>query len=71
MIRNRLIALALATAAIAGGSGCLAVGVASAYKSVSPVAVEIAPPKTKPGNKCRDGTAGCTHGKFTGNFFGD
>jgi hypothetical protein len=24
-----------------------------------------------PGNKCHNGTAGSSHGKFTGNFFGD
>jgi hypothetical protein len=30
----------------------------------------IAPAKTKPGDKCAKGVAGCQGGKFNGNFFG-
>jgi hypothetical protein len=68
VIRKRLAALLLATAVAVGGSGVIAAGAAPAAK---PVAVEIASPTVKPGNNCRKGSAGCTHGKFTGNFFGD
>jgi hypothetical protein len=66
VIRERLLALSLATAIV--GAGSVATSAASASK---PVAVEIASPTVKPGNKCHKGSAGCTHGKFTGNFFGD
>jgi hypothetical protein len=68
VIRTRLTALVLATAIAAGGSGSVAVGAAAASK---PVAVEIASPTVKPGGNCRKRSAGCAHGKFTGNFFGD
>lgn len=34
------------------------------------VSVTLAPPTIKPGNHCAKGVSGCTHGKFTGNFFG-
>jgi hypothetical protein len=32
--------------------------------------VKLPPPKAKLGEKCAGGTAGCKHGKFTGEFFG-
>jgi tetrahydromethanopterin S-methyltransferase subunit E len=69
VIRQRLIALSLAAAIAAGGTGAFAVSAASASRPDGDV--ELAPPKTKPGNNCRKGVSGCTHGKFTGNFFGN
>jgi len=33
--------------------------------------VKLAPPTVKPGDKCESGAAGCEHGEFTGNFFGE
>jgi hypothetical protein len=68
VIRTRLIAFSLAVALATGGTGAIAVTAASASR---PVSVELAPPTVKPGAKCRKGVSGCTHGKFTGNFFGD
>jgi hypothetical protein len=68
VIRNRLIALSLAVAVAVGGAGSV---VATAASASRPVNVIIAPPKVKPGNNCAKGVSGCTHGKFTGNFFGD
>lgn len=35
------------------------------------VGVTLAPPTIKPGNHCAKAVSGCTHGKFTGNFFGN
>jgi hypothetical protein len=67
VIRERLIALSLAAALAAGGTGAVATATASAR----PTNVTLAPPKVKPGNNCAKGVSGCTHGKFTGNFFGD
>ncbi len=39
--------------------------------AVLAVGVIIAPGGTHKGGNCADGVAGCHHGKFTGNFFGD
>jgi len=33
--------------------------------------VKLPPPKAKLGEKCSGSTAGCKHGKFTGEFFGE
>jgi hypothetical protein len=33
--------------------------------------VRLPPPKAKLGEKCSGSTAGCKHGKFTGEFFGE
>jgi len=33
--------------------------------------VKLADPKVGIGDKCEEGTAGCTHGKFEGEFFGE
>jgi hypothetical protein len=33
--------------------------------------VVLAPGKVQPGSKCAKAVAGCKHGKFTGDFFGD
>jgi hypothetical protein len=33
--------------------------------------VKLAPPTVKPGDKCESDAAGCEHGEFTGNFFGE
>jgi hypothetical protein len=71
VIRNRLIALSLAAFVAVGGAGSISTAAASAAKKPQPVAVTIASPNVKPGDKCAKGTAGCTRGKFSGNFFGD
>jgi hypothetical protein len=65
VIRGRLIAFSLAAAIVAGGTG------SAAASAANPTKVIIGPPKTKPGAHCAKGVSGCTHGKFTGNFFGD
>lgn len=33
--------------------------------------VKLPPPTVKPGGKCPKGSAGCEHGEFTGDFFGE
>jgi hypothetical protein len=33
--------------------------------------VKLPPAKVQPGGKCEAGAAGCEHGEFTGNFFGE
>jgi hypothetical protein len=33
--------------------------------------VKLPPPTVQKGGKCESGAAGCQHGKFTGNFFGE
>jgi hypothetical protein len=33
--------------------------------------VKLPPPKIQPGGKCENGAAGCKHGEFTGEFFGE
>ena len=33
--------------------------------------VKLPPPTVQKGGKCESGAAGCEHGKFTGNFFGE
>lgn len=68
MIRRRLITLSLAAIIAVGGAGSAFATAASAAK---PISVTLAPPKTKPGDSCAKGVAGCRHGKFTGDFFGD
>ncbi|HKZ13953.1 MAG TPA: hypothetical protein VJL81_08935 [Solirubrobacterales bacterium] len=39
--------------------------------AVIAVGVIIAPGGTHKGSNCAKGVAGCHHGKFTGDFFGD
>lgn len=33
--------------------------------------VKLPPPTAQPGSKCESGAAGCKHGEFTGEFFGE
>jgi hypothetical protein len=67
VIRRRVIGISLALALAVGGTGAVATGAATAAK---PKHVVIAG-KVKPGGKCAKGVAGCSGGKFTGEFFGD
>ena len=68
MIRRRLLISAVSLAIAAGGAGSVVTSAASAAVHAN---VTFAPPTVKPGHKCAKGVAGCTNGKFTGNFFGD
>jgi len=70
VIRHRLLGFALAAVIGVGGLGSVATGVATAAKKDAPAHVVIAPGKTKPGDKCAKGVAGCQDGRFNGNFFG-
>lgn len=71
MFRDRFIVLSLAAVIATGGLGATSVPAVSAAKKQAPVGVVIGKPTTKPGDKCAKGTAGCSHGKFTGTFFGN
>ena len=44
---------------------------AAAEAVLKPAAgVKLPPPTAQPGDPCESGTAGCEHGKQTGNYFG-
>jgi hypothetical protein len=45
-------------------------GTTKAAEEVLKPKVKLAPPTVQPGDKCASG-AGCEHGEFTGNFFGE
>ena len=70
MVRHRIIGIAIALALAIGSGSTGAVSTAAAAIALGPHGVVIAPAAIKPGAKCAKQVAGCTHGKFTGNFFG-
>jgi hypothetical protein len=69
VIRSRLIVLSIVAATATGGLGAVAAPASAALVTHGP-GVVIGGPQVKPGAKCAKGTAGCKHGKFTGQFFG-
>ena len=71
MIRNRLIVLSIVAASVSGGLGAAAAPGLAAVSTETPRHIVIGGPQTKLGDKCAKGTAGCTRGKFTGQFFGN
>jgi hypothetical protein len=59
-----------------GAEAAAETGSSGTSKSVESVikpenGVKIAPPEQKLGGECEEGTAGCSGGKFEGNFFGE
>jgi hypothetical protein len=64
VIRRRILAVSLAVALAAGGTGA-----ATSSAVAKPRSVHLASPTVSPGAKCAHGVSGCHHGKFTGNFF--